>query len=311
MANKHFVNYDNTLVPQIKGAKGGGKGGGGGEPHTPVEHPQSLFSTDILFVVVGLGEGPLYRINPNGPQDIELGDNSIDDLVNLDGNGLENEQKFKTLSTTGTTVQNRLDVFGETTTTPQNFASPVSLKSGSSGIPASGVTLQETSSKDWDALEFTFTIGSLQRITDKGDVLNHSLSVAIDVFDSTGTTKIASGSRGVSGKTTVAFKFMIKIQIPEEHKSINGYTFSVRKTSGDSSSSGTTDDIRLISWNEIENSPQAYPRTAHVGFALKATDEHNGIPSFTSLVKGLVHKVPSNYNQPTLSTGEIDWRMLE
>jgi len=93
MANKHFVNYDNTLVPQIKGAKGGGKGGGGGEPHTPVEHPQSLFSTDILFVVVGLGEGPLYRINPNGPQDIELGDNSIDDLVNLDGNGLENKLK--------------------------------------------------------------------------------------------------------------------------------------------------------------------------------------------------------------------------
>ena len=309
MAYRNFTNYDNTLVPQIRGAKGGK--GGGAQPHTPVENPQSLFSTDILFVVVGLGEGPVYRINPNGPQDIELADNSIDDLVNLDGNGGENTRKFKTLSTTGTTTQGRLDVFGETVTTPQNFASPVSLKSGSSGIPASGVTLQETSSKDWDALEFTFTIGSLQRITDKGDVLNHSLSVAIDVFDSTGATKIATGSRSVSGKTTVAFKFMIKIQIPEESKNINGYRFSVRKTSGDSSSSGTTDDIRLNSWNEIENSPQAYPRTAHVGFALKATDEHNGIPSFTSLVKGLVHKVPSNYNQPTLPTGEIDWRMLE
>jgi hypothetical protein len=312
MANKHFVNYDNTFVPQIKGAKGGGKGGGGGgEPHTPVEHPQSLFSTDILFVVVGLGEGPVYRINPNGPQDIELGDNSIDDLVNLDGNGLENEQKFKTLSTTGTTVQNRLDVFGETTTTPQNFASPVSLKSGSSGIPASGVTLQETSSKDWDALDFMFQIGSLQKITDKGDILNHSLSVAIDVFDHTGSNIIATGSRGVTGKTTVAYKFTIKVQIPEASKNTNGYRFSVRKTSSDSTSSGVTDDVKLLAWNEIENSPQAYPRTAHIGFALKATDEHNGIPTFTSLVKGLVHKVPSNYNQPTLASGEIDWRMIE
>jgi len=311
MANKHFVNYDNTFVPQIKGAKGGGKGGGGGEPHTPVEHPQSLFSTDILFVVVGLGEGPVYRINPNGPQDIELGDNSIDDLINLDGNGLENEQKFKTLSTTGTTVQNRLDVFGETTTTPQNFASPVSLKSGSSGIPASGVTLQETSSKDWDALDFMFQIGSLQKITDKGDILNHSLSVAIDVFDHTGSNIIATGSRGVTGKTTVAYKFTIKIQIPEASKNTNGYRFSVRKTSSDSTSSGVTDDVKLLAWNEIENSPQAYPRTAHIGFALKATDEHNGIPTFTSLVKGLVHKVPSNYNQPTLASGEIDWRMIE
>ena len=311
MAYKHFVDYGGSFVPQIKGAKGGGKGGSQSEPHTPVEHPQSLFSTDILFVVVGLGEGPVYRINPNGPQDIELGDGSIDDLVNLDGDGLENQQKFKTLSTTGTTVQNRLDVFGETTTTPQNFASPVSLKSGSSGIPASGVTLQETSSKDWDALDFMFQVGSLQRITDKGDILSHSLSVAIDVFDHTGATIIATGSRSVSGKTTVAYKFTIKVQIPEASKNTNGYRFSVRKTSSDSTSSGTTDDVKLLAWNEIENSPQAYPRTAHIGFALKATDEHNGIPTFTSLVKGLVHKVPSNYNQPTLASGEIDWRMIE
>ena len=85
MAIRNFVNHSNTLVPQIQGAKGG-KGGAQQEPHTPVEDPQSLFSTDILFAVVGLGEGPVYRINPNGPQDIELGDNTIDDLINLDGN---------------------------------------------------------------------------------------------------------------------------------------------------------------------------------------------------------------------------------
>ena len=128
MAYKNFLEYDNTQVPQIKGAKGGK--GSPGAPYEPTEDPQSLFSTDILFAVVGLGEGPVYRINPNGPQDIELSDSSIDDLLNLDGNGLENTSKFKTLSTTGTTTQGRLDVFGEATVTPQNFASPVSLKSG-------------------------------------------------------------------------------------------------------------------------------------------------------------------------------------
>ena len=104
MAYRNFTEHANIQVPQIQGAKGG-KGGGGGEPYEPTEDPQSLFSTDILFVVVGLGEGPVYRINPNGPQDIQLTDSSIDDLINLDGDGLENTQKFKTLSTTGTTVQ--------------------------------------------------------------------------------------------------------------------------------------------------------------------------------------------------------------
>ena len=32
---------------------------------------------------------------------------------------------------------------------------------------------------------------------------------------------------------------------------------------------------------------------------------------FSSLVKGLVVKVPSNYNQPILANGEIDWREVE
>ena len=117
MAYRNFTNYSDTQIPIIQGAKGGK--GGGAEPHTPIEHSQDLFSTDILFVVIGLGEGPVYRINPNGPQDIEFSDNSIDDLLNLDGDGLENTKKFKTLSTTGTTTQGRLDVFGETTVTPK------------------------------------------------------------------------------------------------------------------------------------------------------------------------------------------------
>lgn len=56
---KQYVHHENSLVPKIVGSKGG-KGGGGGEPPaSPVESPNSLFSTDILFVTVGLGEGPM------------------------------------------------------------------------------------------------------------------------------------------------------------------------------------------------------------------------------------------------------------
>ena len=31
----------------------------------------------------------------------------------------------------------------------------------------------------------------------------------------------------------------------------------------------------------------------------------------SSLVKGLLVKVPSNYNQPILADGQVDWRELE
>ena len=57
------------------------------------EGPNTLFSTDILFITQGLGEGPVYKINPNGPQDIEFNEGLIDDLL---VNGVVDDEKFYT-----------------------------------------------------------------------------------------------------------------------------------------------------------------------------------------------------------------------
>ena len=96
-------------------------------------------------------------------------------------------------------------------------------------------------------------------------------------------------AKTITGKTNVAFKFNITINIPEAQRSTDGYKFSVEKTSDDSDSSSKQGTVRITGWDEIENSAQAYPRTAHIGYALKALDEHTqGVPTFTSLVKGLI-----------------------
>ena len=71
---------------------------------------------------------PFIERNPNGPQDIEITENSINDLLNIDGDGGENTDFFKTLSRTGTTTQSVLRKFGQQTIVPQQFASPVTLK---------------------------------------------------------------------------------------------------------------------------------------------------------------------------------------
>ena len=311
--SRNYIRLTNASIPRIEGAKGGGKGGSGGQ--TASEAPQSLFGTDILFTTVGLSEGPVYRINSNGPQDIEIADSSIDDLVLLDGDGSEDTAKFKTLSTTGTTTQDRLDVFGENIITPQNFASPVSLKKGNlAGVPSSGITLQETSAQSWDDLKFVFQINGLQKILTNGSIKPHSVSIKIEILQAAadGNSVIVSKDHTVKGKTSTAFRFNIRIKIPSASRSNNGYRFTITKTSNDNSSSKFAEDIRAIGWFEIEESPQAYPRTAVIGYALKAVDEHQGgVPTFTSMVKGLLVKVPSNYNQPILTTGEIDWRECE
>jgi len=302
---RKFIRHSGKDVPIITGA-GGGKGGGSIAPN-------SLFSTDILYVTTALGEGPIYRINPNGPQDIEIQDGAIDDLINLDSNGLENTDKFLTVTTTGTVTQDPLPKFGDEIVTPQVFASQVTLKKGNlTGIPPSSITLQETSANDWDALRFTFIIEELFTADTAGNVSSRSVTYRIRIYDSLGSTLITTVEKTITEKTDSAYKFSETITIPPASRSPNGYRFSIDKTSDDTDSPRLRDTIKVVGWDELKYTPQAYPRTALIGYALKAMNEHTGgVPNFTSLVKGLLVKVPSNYNQPILENGDIDWRQLE
>lgn len=292
--------------------KGGGKGGGA-TAAPGVEDPNSLFSTDILFLTIGIGEGPIYRINPNGPQDMEINEGSIDDLINIDGDGAENNDVFKTLTRTGTITQPALPIFGEQTVTPQTFASSVNLKKGNiSGVPRSAIDLQNTSASDWDELVFNFTVSALQTMDSQGNIFSNSVTLKVTVYDRTGSDIIAEVTRDVSGKTNTPYKFDVSVIIPEEKRSTSGYKFTLEKTSDDNDSSKVQDNVQATGWLEIEHNDSAYPRTAHIGVAIKAFAEHTGgVPSFSFLTKGLIVKVPSNYNQPVLASGEIDWRELE
>ena len=84
------------------------------------------------------------------------------------------------------------------------------------------------------------------------------------------------------------------------------------KNFDESNDSKVQAQVSAVGWFEVENTPQTFPRTALVGYALKAINENTGgIPQLSSLVKGLLVKVPSIYNQPILEDGQIDWRQLE
>ena len=232
---RYFTEHDDKKVPVIRGAFGGGGSGGSGGYK---EEPNSLFSTDILFILTALGEGPVYRVNPNGPQDIEITENSINDLLNIDGDGGENTDFFKTLSRTGTTTQSVLRKFGQQTIVPQQFASPVTLKKGNvAGIPQTRVLLQETSARAWDEINVILMVNVLQKQDDKGNVLPHSVTVKITFFDSTGATEIGSKTETINGKTTTPYKKIVNFDVPEASKSDNGYRFTIEKTSDESNDS--------------------------------------------------------------------------
>ena len=288
--------------------KGGGKDNG-----PPTEEPNNLFSSDIALSVIALGEGPVYRINPLGPQDIEINEGTIDDLINIDGNGEENSSVFKTIKRTGTLNQVEMPVFGDRVVIPQNLTSGVVLRKGNGGAPASKILLQNTSASDHSELIFSLQIRALAFVDENsGDIHNHNLSVKITVYNRTGLTEIATVSRDFNNKTNTPFAFQISVPIPKENRSRSGYKFTIEKTSNDSESSKIKDVVAFQYWLEVKEERVAYPRTAAVGFGILAHNEHTGgVPNFTSVVKGLLVKVPSNYNQPILANGEIDWRELE
>ncbi len=305
--DNHTYIVDGVLVHN----KGGGKGGG---DRTSIEQDDTLFSTDLLFVLTAIGEGPIYRVNPNGPQDIEINEGPIDDLLNIEGDGLINPNLFYYAYTTGTLNQSPLKLFGDSIISPQSLSNPVTLKHGNRpGVSAASVTYMSTSiGTAWDMLTFKFAIPSLYQMADNGDILQSYVAFTITVYDSLGQTIIASVEHTINGKTGSSYKFDMDVLIPEDKISSAGYKFTVKKISPDPTNSKIQDNIVFFGWDEIQFGERAYPRTALIGYAISARSEYSGnIPTVTSIVKGLLCRVPSNYNQPMLFNGEIDWRNVE
>lgn len=293
-------------VFEVSGHKGG-KGGSGGN----FEADNNLFSQDLMLLTTGVSEGPVYKVNPNGVFDIEINESSPDAFINYD-DGTMITDRFIYVSRNGTVNQSALPLFGEETSQVQQFGSAIVLKKGNlEAVPATKVVLQPTSSFAWDAIRFKFLLNALQKMDDDGNVLDHSVAFKITVFKSDGLTLAADPvPYRISGKTNVAYKVDVDVVI--KNFDSNGYKFTIEKTSNDTDSSRTQENIAVLGWTEIENDPVAYPRTAIVGYSLEAHNEYTGqIPRFTSVIKGLLVKVPSNYDQPTLSDGEIDWREVE
>lgn len=269
-----------------------------------------ITSTDYFYGLLALGEGPIYRINPNGPTDIEFNDASINDLIDYQTN-LTNNTKLYTLSSLGNIkapMSSEFNTYFGRTVSPQGLSSPVQLKLGNiPGVPAIDV-VQNTTNFKWDALEFNFTINSLFNTDEEtGELRPGSIGIKIQIQDHLGIGDFfilnSNGDKFVtatqSGIVQTPVKFSVKVEIPQDKRSDLGYRFTISKITNDSNSSRVVENITFTGWDEVTYDTLWYPRTALLGVVLKSYAEYASVvPTITSLVKGLVVKVPSNYNQP-------------
>lgn len=289
-----------------------------------VYNPSASKSTDILFTQLALGEGPVYRINPNGPQDIEIENKYIDDLVNFSTNTTKSDVFIAKYSTGANTVSAMSSFFTESIT-PVRFASPVVLKSGLSAdpetppvAPASVLffpTSTATGVAQTDTIRFRFNITELKTQSAAGTEPGN-LNLAAIVHPQTETENInnyiAGGGFIVNSLVEGGMAVEFDVKIPNESRSNEGYRISVLKLTEDIAEEGFIAEVEFVGFDEIKEVMFAYPRTAIAGYAIKSSDYRTGsIPNYTSLLKGMLVSVPSNYSQPVLSSGEVDWRQIE
>jgi hypothetical protein len=287
-------------------------------------NPNTSKSSDIQFVQLALGEGPVYRINPNGPQDIEIDDRYIDDLVNFTTNNVKSEV-FGYVYQTGTLTQASMPSFGREIINSVRFNSPVVLKSGLSSnpeVPApapASVLFFPTSPSDGlnpiDSVRIKLNVTDLKTTGLNGDESSQlTLAALVHPFDELSNINnyLAGGGMIITSLVVGGMAAELEVKIPDNKKSSAGYRVSIVKVSDDVAEEGYTSEVEVTGFDEIRKSPFAYPRTAIAGYAIKSTDfRKDSLPTFTSLLKGLIVDVPSNYNQPILHSGEVDWRQIE
>lgn len=292
----------------------------------PFSKELTKFNTDVLFSHIGLGEGPVYRINPNGVQDIRIDNKFIDDLINEFNEPDPYVFQYKT--TPGTLNQSPLIPFGSEIVNSVRFSSPVVLKAGqingiATDIPEANIlffpTSADSNATPINTVVLKFNVEKLYRAsTDNNSTQDRQpqrldLRCIIHPRDETADINnyIALVQKTFYETIESATTLEIPVAIPVHLLTTEGYRVSVLKASDDSNNTAIASEVKFLGFDEVTHENLAYPRTATVGYALKATNFRSDIPNFSSLVKGLIVKVPSNYNQPILDSGEVNWRELE
>ena len=287
-------------------------------------NPNTSKSSDILFMQLALGEGPIYRINPNGPQDIEIDNKYIDDLIDFTTNNVRPEV-FAVRYATGTETQTPMPSFSGEIITSVRFSSPVVLKSGISSSldidapPSTSISFFPTNTSDGltpiDSVRIKFKVLEL-RSDFNGRSEPAQLSLVGLVHERTETSDlnnyIAGAGLLINSIVSDGMALELELKIPENKRSAAGYNISILKVSEDVADEGFVGEVEALGFDEIRKEIYSYPKTVLAGFAIKTTDFRTDVvPNFSSLLKGLIVDVPSNYNQPILPSGEVDWRQIE
>jgi len=258
----------------------GSKGGGSSAPQI-TQTPDNLRSKDTLEIILGICEGPIYGLE-DGAKSFLIGDTKLQNE-----NGLYNFNAFDLRILEG--EDDPQEVVPALGGTASNQAVNLELSSDV------GVVRQTTSGQI-DYIEVRLAFNRLMKSTDKG-TFNASVKFRIEYkpVSSNSWTKVYGDDITISGKTTSTYAKEIRQAVERINEP---YEIRVTKLSSENTTSYFA-DMTWESYQEIIQQRPSYPNTAIAHLVGEASDQFSSIPNFKGIYKGLLVKVPSNYDPIT------------
>lgn len=257
----------------IQGA-GGGKDGGSGR--SAVEAQDNLRSTQIAQVVDLICEGPIAGLSD------DMRSVFINETPLMNKDGTMNFQNVAIQWRKGDQIQN---VFDGLTGVESEVAVGATVKK------TLGPVVRSITAPEADMVRVTI---STQQLTEQnkqtGDINGSSVTFHIDVQNA-GTGWQTRITDTISGKTTSKYEraYLIPFNGP------GPWDVRVIRDTDDSTSVAIQNEIKWESYTTIVKANLSYPNSAMVYTRIDA-QQFNSIPSRGYGVKGLIVKVPSNYD---------------
>lgn len=269
--------YADDVNASLYGEKGGK--GGGGSARTPVEEPNTLRSTSLARVVDLISEGPIVGL-ANGLKSVYLDDTPLqneDDSTNFSGVVVSTRD--------GEPDQSHIPGFPAVET-----AQDVSVE-----LTAATPIVRTISNGSVDAVRVTVQVPALSfQDPETGDLRGDRVAIAIDVRPSGGDWSERRADI-IEGKTTSPYQRSYRVDLVGSAP----WDIRLRRTTPDSEEANRRNQTYWATYTEIIDAKLTYPDSALVGLEVDAQQFGTQIPSRAYDIKGLIIKVPSNYDPET------------
>uniref|UniRef100_UPI00242FBABF host specificity protein J n=1 Tax=Oligella urethralis TaxID=90245 RepID=UPI00242FBABF len=271
-----------TDMIDIRGSGGGGKKGGG-SARTPVEHPDSLHNTSYAVILDAIANGEVY-----GP----AGDTLLSSIY-LNGTPIQNpngDLNFKNVVAhwrPGNQAQDHIP----------GFPSSSNIVAVGSELQYGQSWVQRLTNPSLDAVRVSIHTPQLVKTIDSGnkagDRVGHRVNYAIDLSTDNGAFVTVVNS-SFNGKTVNGYTRTHRIELPAGTE----WTIRVRRLTENSTNSMVADKLMVQSYAEVVDGKFRYPMTSLVGIKIDA-EQFKQVPTRAYHWKGLIIRVPSNYNPET------------